>query len=236
MKNKRIVLKLSGEILQGKKSFGLSDEVITELSQKLIDLNKEDFEIGLVIGAGNFFRGAAQAARNMNRVNADKIGMLGTVQNSIALNDKLSQLGAESVIFTALNFTSIGRVFDHEAARKTLQDKKIVIFAGGTGNPYFTTDTTAVLRALEVGAELVIKGTKVDGIYDKDPVQHDDAKFYKNISYEEYLDMNLEVMDLTAIALAKENQLPIKVFNIKDKNNISRAFKEKEFGSTISKY
>ncbi|MBS3741166.1 MAG: UMP kinase [Candidatus Cloacimonetes bacterium] len=234
MQNNRIILKLSGEVLQGVKAFGISDEVITELAEEIVKLTQNNYEVGIVIGAGNFFRGAARAAENMNRVNADNIGMLGTLQNSIALNDKLMHLNEASEIFTSIKCGSIGKEFDHLSAKRALSEKKILIFAGGTGNPYFTTDTTAVLRALEVEADMVLKGTKVEGIYDKDPVKDSSAHLFNNISYDKYMELDLQVMDLTAIALAKKNQLPIKVFNIKNKENISRAVKENDFGSTIS--
>jgi len=197
-------------------------------------LNEAGYEVGIVIGAGNFFRGAAKAAQNMNRVNADKIGMLGTLQNSIALNDKFIQLGSDSLIFTSRKFGEIGKVFNHLDAKKVLSRNKIAIFAGGTGHPFFTTDTTAVLRALEVEASMVAKGTKVDGVFDKDPVKDSSAKLYTNISYDKYLQMDLEVMDLTAITLAKKYQLPVKVFNVKKKNNISKAVRNGKFGSIIS--
>jgi len=233
LKNNRIILKLSGEILQGNEPFGISDKIVTKVATEIIKVHNSDCEIGIVIGAGNFFRGAAEAAKHMNRVNADDIGMLGTVQNSIALSDKFAQLGADFEIFTSKNIAAIGKVFNHIEAKKALTEKKIVIFAGGTGNPFFTTDTTAVLRALEVDADLILKGTKVDGVYDKDPVKETEAKLFKQISYRKYMELDLEVMDMTAISLAKKNQIPIKVFNITDTENITKAVTDSDFGSTI---
>lgn len=234
MKNKRLVLKLSGEVLQGENAFGISDPVITEIAENIISLQESGYEIGIVIGGGNFFRGAQKAAENMVRASADNIGMLATLQNSIALNDKFIQLGTDSVIFTSRKFGNIGREFNHIEAKQALSQKKIAIFAAGTGAPFFTTDTAAILRALEVEAGRVVKGTKVDGIYDKDPVKHTSAKFFPKISYDKYLQLELKVMDITAISLAREYQLPIKIFNIKKKSNIVQAVKNEEFGSIIS--
>jgi len=230
---KRILLKLSGEVLQGQKSFGIDDIALTKLVKELIEIHNDEIEICVVTGGGNLFRGASTVANKMNRVQADSIGMLATIQNSIALHEKFNELKAESVIFTSRNIGNIGTIFDSAKAKSALEGKVITIFGGGTGNPFFTTDTAAVLRALETDSEIVIKGTKVDGIYDKDPRKFKDAKLFRTISFDEYIKLNLKVMDLTSITLAKEFQLPIKVFNLKKYGNIKRAIYEDDFGSII---
>ena len=232
MKNfKRILVKLSGEILQGKKSFGIDDSAVERISKELVEIHNEGIEIGIVVGGGNFFRGASN--QKMQRNAADDIGMLATIQNSIALADKLNELNSNAEIFTSRKIAEIGIVFNAEKAISEIKSGNILIFGGGTGNPFFTTDTAAVLRALEIKANIVIKGTKVDGIFDKDPLKYPNANFIKSISFDDYIHNNLKIMDLTAISLAKEFQLPIKVFNIKNSGSIKRSIFEDNFGSTI---
>ncbi|MEA2104515.1 MAG: UMP kinase [Candidatus Cloacimonadota bacterium] len=232
-KPKRILLKLSGEILQGDRPFGLSNDVVTEIVREIIKIHEHGFQIAVVIGAGNFFRGVSEMGNFMSRTEADNIGMLATIQNSIALKEKFLQLGVNAGIYTSRQFGNIGKVFSANLVNNALDNGQVAIFGGGIGNPFFTTDTTAVLRALEINATMVLKGTKVDGIFDKDPVKNDDAIFYPKITYDEYIKLNLRVMDLTAISLARENKLPIKVFNVRDNKNISKAVFENDFGSII---
>ena len=232
-KYKRVVLKLSGEILQGEESFGIDDSELTRIAQELVEIHNDGIEVGIVIGGGNFFRGASSIAKQMKRTAADDIGMLATLQNSIALYEKFKELNVQAEIFSARRVGNLGTLFDVEKAKVALSTEKITIFGGGTGNPFFTTDTAAILRALEIEAEIVIKGTKVDGIFDKDPQKSNNPNFFKTISFEEYIRRDLKVMDLTAISLAKEYHLPIKVFNIKKIGNIKRAIYEDDFGSII---
>ncbi|MEA3474829.1 MAG: UMP kinase [Candidatus Cloacimonadota bacterium] len=231
---KRILLKLSGEVLQGQKSFGIDDIALTKLVKELIEIHNDGVQICIVTGGGNFFRGASTVANKMNRVQADSIGMLATIQNSIALYEKFNELNTESVIFASQNIGNIGTIFNSAKAKSALKNKVITIFGGGTGNPFFTTDTAAVLRALETDSEIVIKGTKVNGIYNKDPRKYKDAKLFKTISFDKYIKLNLKVMDLTSITLAREFQLPIKVFNIKKSGNIKKAVYDENFGSIVT--
>ena len=233
MKYKRILLKISGEILQGQNSFGIENEAVTRIVKELVDLHTKGLELGIVIGGGNFFRGATSAIEGMRRPEADAIGMLATVQNAIVLHEKLREYHVLSEIFTAKPVASIGTCFSSESAQAALRAGKVGLYAGGTGNPYFTTDTAAVLRALEIEADILFKGTKVDGVYDRDPVKYPDATLFNTISYADYIELNLKVMDLTAISLAKNNNLKIKVFNIKELGNISKAVFEDDFGSII---
>jgi len=229
----RILLKLSGEILQGEKGFGVDDAEVQRIAQEIVTLNNEGISIGIVIGGGNFFRGASEAGQKMQRTSADLIGMLATLQNAIILADKINQLNAKAEIFTAHYVQGVGKLFTPEEAEIALAAGKITILAGGTGNPFFTTDTAAILRALEIHADIVLKGTKVDGVYDKDPEKYPDARLIKSLSYDEYIKRNLRVMDLTAISLAKEHKLPIKIFNIKARQNIHKAVYKEDVGSII---
>lgn len=229
----RILLKLSGEILQGEKGFGVDDAEVQRIAQEIVTLNNEGISIGVVIGGGNFFRGASEAGKKMQRTSADLIGMLATFQNAIILADKINQLNSKAEIFTAHYVQGVGKLFTPEEAEIALSAGKITILAGGTGNPFFTTDTAAILRALEIHADIVLKGTKVDGVYDNDPEKYPEARLIKSLSYDEYIKRNLRVMDLTAISLAKEHKLPIKIFNIKVRQNIHNAVYKKDFGSII---
>lgn len=233
MKHKRVLIKISGEVLQGNQSFGIENEAVTQIVKELVDIHTQGVDVGVVIGGGNFFRGATSAIDGMKRSQADEIGMLATIQNAIVLHAKLDEYHVHSDIFTAKPVNNIGHCFTPEAAQSALRAGKICIFAGGTGNPYFTTDTAAVLRALEIDADILLKGTKVDGVFDRDPVKFPDATIFSSISYKDYLELNLKVMDLTAISLAKNNKLKIRVFNITEKGNILKAVNEDNFGSII---
>ncbi|MBC8526834.1 MAG: UMP kinase [Candidatus Cloacimonetes bacterium] len=230
---KRILIKVSGEVLQGKCHSCIDNNAVTQIAQELIEVHNKGIEMGVVIGGGNFFRGASSVGNKMKRTDADNIGMLATIQNSIVLNEKFRELHTDSVVFTSQNIGNIGLPFNAERAKSALTNGKIVVFGGGTGNPFFTTDTAAILRTLEIEADIVLKGTKVDGVYDKDPIKFEDAKFFKTISFDDYIKLNLKIMDLTAISLAKEFHLPIKIFNINYYGNIQRAIFEDDFGSLI---
>jgi len=233
VKYKRILIKISGEVLQGTQSFGIENEAVTRIVKELVEIHTQGVDIGLVIGGGNFFRGATSAVDGMKRFQADEIGMLATVQNAIVLHAKLDEYHVHSEIFTAKPVNNIGGCFTAEGAQSALRAGKICVFAGGTGNPYFTTDTAAVLRALEIEADILLKGTKVDGVYDRDPVKFPDATIFRSITYKDYIQLNLKVLDLTAISLAKNHNLKIRVFNIREKGNILKAVSEDNFGSII---
>ncbi len=233
MKYKRVLIKISGEVLQGTQSFGIENEAVTKIVKQLVEIHTQGVDIGLVVGGGNFFRGATSAIDGMKRFQADEIGMLATVQNAIVLNAKLNEYHVHSEIFTAKQVNHIGTFFTPEDAQSALRSGKVCLFAGGTGNPYFTTDTAAVLRALEIEADILLKGTKVEGVYDRDPIKFPDATLFQRVTYKDYIELNLKVMDLTAISLAKEHNLKIRVFNIREKGNILKAVSEDIFGSII---
>lgn len=230
---RRILLKLSGEVLAGEQGFGIDPKKATELAKEVKSIYDMGVSIGLIIGAGNIFRGLQAASKGMDRVTGDYLGMLATIMNAISLQDALEKVGVETRTLSAITVSKIAEPYIRRRALRHMEKGRVVIIAGGTGNPYFTTDTAAALRATELHAEVVIKGTKVDGVYDKDPVVNSDAKRYKNISFNEVLSKNLRVMDLTAITLCKENALPIRVFNINNKGDLKRLLNGEDIGTTI---
>ena len=230
---RRILLKLSGEVLAGKQGFGIDPKKATELANEVKSIYEMGVSIGLIIGAGNIFRGLQAATKGMDRVTGDYLGMLATIMNAISLQDALEKVGVETRTLSAITVSKIAEPYIRRRALRHMEKGRLVIIAGGTGNPYFTTDTAAALRATELHAEVLIKGTKVDGVYDKDPVVNSDAKRYKNISFNEVLSKNLRVMDLTAITLCKENALPIRVFNINNKGNLKRLLNGEDVGTTV---
>ncbi|MBL50757.1 MAG: UMP kinase [Candidatus Marinimicrobia bacterium] len=210
----RVLLKLSGEVLAGDQGFGINPNKASYLAQEVQSIHKLGIEIGLIIGAGNIFRGMKAASKGMDRVTGDYLGMLATVMNAISIQDALEKIGCETRTLSAINVSQIAEPYIRRRAIRHLEKGRIVIVSGGTGNPFFTTDSAAALRATELSAEVVLKGTKVDGIYDKDPMLYDDAVKYDSVSFTKVITDNLRVMDLTAITLCKENNLPIRVFNI----------------------
>ena len=230
---RRILLKLSGEVLAGKQGFGIDPKKATELANEVKSIYEMGVSIGLIIGAGNIFRGLQAATKGMDRVTGDYLGMLATIMNAISLQDALEKVDVETRTLSAITVPKIAEPYIRRRALRHMEKGRLVIIAGGTGNPYFTTDTAAALRATELHAEVLIKGTKVDGVYDKDPVVNSDAKRYKNISFNEVLSKNLRVMDLTAITLCKENALPIRVFNINNKGNLKRLLNGEDVGTTV---
>ena len=230
---RRILLKLSGEVLAGEQGFGIDPKKATELAKEVKSIYDMGVSIGLIIGAGNIFRGLQAASKGMDRVTGDYLGMLATIMNAISLQDALEKVGVETRTLSAITVSKIAEPYIRRRALRHLEKGRVVIIAGGTGNPYFTTDTAAALRATELHAEVVIKGTKVDGVYDKDPIVNSDAKRYKNISFNEVLSKNLRVMDLTAITLCKENALPIRVFNINNKGDLKRLLNGEDIGTTV---
>jgi uridylate kinase len=232
-KYNRIVLKLSGEALAGGGAFGVDPERVKSLAAEIADVAKTGVQIGLVVGGGNFFRGVAAAAMDMDRVAADHMGMLATVINAIALQDALEKVGVPTRVMTAIQMHQVAEPYIRRRAIRHLEKGRIVIFAAGTSNPYFSTDTAATLRALEVHADVIAKGTRVDGVYDKDPLRSPDAVLYKQVSYLEVLAKALAVMDASAVAMCRDNQLPIVVFNLNVFGNIMRMSVGEPIGTLI---
>ena len=230
----RILLKLSGEVIAGKKGFGIDYQKATELALEIKSLHEMNIDIGLIIGAGNIFRGMQAASKGMDRVSGDYLGMLATIMNAITMQDALEKINVETRTLSAITVSQISEPYIRRRALRHLDKQRVVIVAGGTGNPYFTTDTAAALRATELKAEVLIKGTKVDGVYDKDPVLNSDAKKFKKLNYSEVISKNLRVMDLTAITLCKENNLPVQVFDINKYGNLRKLVLGKEIGTIIN--
>ncbi len=233
-KYSRILLKVSGEAMAGAASFGLDPEKVKSLAAEIGAIAKAGVEVGVVVGGGNIFRGIALAAKNMDRVTGDHMGMLATVINSLALQDALEGQGHHTRVMSAIQMHQVAEPYIRRRAIRHLEKGRIVIFAAGTSNPYFSTDTAATLRALEIRAEVIAKATKVDGVYDKDPMKHDDAVMYRNIGYTEVLTKALAVMDSTSIAMCRDNKLPILVFNLNTHGNIMRMVSGEEVGTLIS--
>lgn len=230
---KRILLKLSGEALMGDQGFGISPEVLKYVAEEVRSIFDLGVEIAIVVGGGNIFRGIAASSYNMDRVSADKMGMLATVINSLALQDALEERGIVTRVQTAISMHEVAEPYILRRAMRHLEKGRVVLFAAGTGNPYFTTDTAAVLRAKEIHAEILLKATKVDGVYDSDPVKNKNATFIKKITYREVLEKRLQVMDMTAISLAMDNQLPLVVFNLRTKGNIRKFVCGEDIGTRI---
>jgi len=229
----RIVLKLSGEALAGGAAFGVDPERVKNLAAEITEVAKTGVQMGLVVGGGNFFRGVAAAAMDMDRVAADHMGMLATVINAIALQDALEKAGVPTRVMTAIQMHQVAEPYIRRRAIRHLEKGRIVIFAAGTSNPYFSTDTAATLRALEVHADVIAKGTRVDGVYDRDPRTSADAVLYKQVSYLEVLAKALAVMDASAVAMCRDNQLPIVVFNLNVFGNIMRMSVGEPIGTLI---
>lgn len=232
-KYKRILLKLSGETLGGEQGSGFDYDTIRSLAESVIAVHNLNVEVGIVIGGGNIFRGAKSTDGNIGRVAGDHMGMLATVINSICLQEMLEQRGVLTRVLSAIELNAIAEPYIKRRADRHLEKKRVVIFAAGTGNPYFTTDTAAVLRASEVGAEIVIKATKTNGVYDKDPLTHSDAVRYVKLNYDEVLNKNLQVMDATAIAFCRDNKLPIMVLDYRESETILKAVCGESVGTLI---
>lgn len=234
MKFKRVLLKISGEALMGERAYGISTEVVKYLAQELQALHNLKIELGLVIGAGNIFRGVAGAAGGMDRSSADNMGMLGTVMNSLAVQDGLERIGITTKVMSAINMLNVCEPYERLKALEHLENKRVVIFAAGTGNPYFTTDTAAVLRALEIKADVIMKATRVDGVYDRDPEKDANAVRYHSLTYSTVLRDDLRIMDAAGISLARDNNLPIFVFNMTRPGNIVKAVMGEDVGTLIT--
>ena len=231
-KYKRVLLKISGEALAGENGFGLNNAVIAGVVEQIAKVRNMGIQIGIIIGGGNFWRG--RSSGKMERTLADKIGMLATVMNALAVSDKLEQLGVPTEVFTSITMPQVAQPFTRKEALRAMDEGKIAVFGGGTGNPFFSTDTTAALRASEINAEVVMKATSVDGVYDADPKKVSGAKRFDTISYQECLERQLKVMDSTAFTLCMDNKKPIIVFDMHTPGNITRALLGEPIGTTIS--
>ena len=230
---KKILLKLSGEALMGDQEFGISSDVIASYAKQIKEIVDLGVEVSIVIGGGNIFRGISGAAQGVDRVTGDHMGMLATVINSLALQNSIEKLGIPTRVQTAIEMPKVAEPFIKRRAQRHLEKGRVVIFGAGTGNPYFTTDTAAALRAIEMETDVVIKATKVDGIYDKDPEKYPDAKKYETVTYNEVLAKDLKVMDATAISLCRENKLPIIVFNSLVEGNLKKVIMGENIGTTV---
>jgi len=231
---RRVLLKLSGEVLAGEQGFGIDPVKANYLAEEVQSIRESGVEVGLIIGAGNIFRGMQAASKGMDRVTGDYLGMLATIMNAISLQDALEKVGCETRTLSAISVSQIAEPYIRRRAIRHLEKGRVVIIAGGTGNPFFTTDSAAALRAVELNAEVVLKGTKVDGIYDKDPMIHEDAVKFETVSFSRVLNDNLRVMDMTAITLCKENNLPIRVFNINHTGDLKALVLGGKIGTLVS--
>jgi uridylate kinase len=231
---KRILLKISGEALQGQQGYGIDPEVLDKIASEIKELAELGVEVALVVGGGNIFRGFKAAARGMDRATADYMGMLATVMNAIALQDALERMGATTRVLSAIEMKELAEPYIRRRATRHLEKGRIVIFGAGTGNPYFTTDTAAALRAMEADAQVLLKATRVDGVYDKDPEKHPDAMRFERLTYLDVLREGLDVMDSTAISLCRENDLPIVVFDMLTKGNIRRVVCGEQIGTLVA--
>ena len=229
----RILLKLSGEVMAGAASFGIDAERVRQLAAEVAEVARAGIQLGIVVGGGNIFRGVAAAARQMDRVTADQMGMLATVINSLALQDALEHMGVATRVMSAIQMNQVAEPYIRRRAIRHLEKGRMVIFAGGTSNPYFSTDTAATLRALEIKAQVIAKATRVDGVYDKDPLKFPEAVLYPQISYLDVLSKGLGVMDASAVAMCRDNHLPIVVFNLNTTGNIMRMSMGEAIGTLI---
>jgi uridylate kinase len=232
-KVQKVILKISGEILAGKKGFGIDLKTVDNLINEIISIRKLGYGIGIVLGGGNFFRGASETGDNLRRSTADDVGMLATIQNALIMSDLLNKKNYPTEVYSAVQIDKVAKFYSPSRAKTSMKEGKICFFCAGTGNPFFTTDTAAVLRAIELNADLVLKGTKVDGVFTKDPAKDKNAKLIKDITFDEVLAKKLKVMDMTSFSLAREFNMPIKVFNIFKKNNMKEAILSKTEGTFV---
>lgn len=232
---KRILLKLSGEALLGEYEYGIDPNYIRRIADEIKEISELGVEIAMVIGGGNIFRGAGLAEAGMDRVTGDHMGMLATVMNSLAMQDALECLGLYCRVMSALKINQVCEDYIRRRAVRHLQKRRIVIFAAGTGNPFFTTDSAASLRAIEIGADIMLKATKVDGVYDSDPMKNPQAKRFDRITYDEVLDQRLAVMDTTAIVMCRDHEIPLKVFNLNNPGDLLRAVKGESIGTLVER-
>ncbi|PJE78244.1 Uridylate kinase [invertebrate metagenome] len=234
LKYKRILLKLSGEALQGKQISGIDPGVLGRVASEIGQLVHEGVQVGIVIGGGNLFRGAALSAGGLDRVTGDRMGMLATVMNALALGDALIRRGIEARVMSAIPMGNVAEIYDSKKALRHFHKQRVVIFSAGTGNPFFTTDSAACLRGIEINADLVLKATKVDGVYDKDPVKHPEAVRFEHLTYDEILSQKLGVMDFTAICLVRDNDMPLRVFNMNCPGALLRLVKGGKEGTLVN--
>jgi len=232
-KYKRILLKLSGEALMGDANFGIEPEVITRFAKEISELSAQGVELGVVVGGGNIFRGAGLAASGMDRVSGDHMGMLATVMNALALQDALEQQGAFCRVMSAIKINEVCEDYLRRRAVRHLEKGRIVIFAAGTGNPFFTTDSAASLRAVEIGADLLLKATQVDGVYDSDPKLNPAAVKYEKLSYDEVIDKRLGVMDTTAVVMCQEQKMPLRIFDVHQQGNLTKIVYGEDIGTLV---
>lgn len=232
-KYKRVLLKLSGEALKGNGDYGICPDTINDIARQVADVKSTGVEMCLVIGGGNIFRGIAGATKGMDRSNADYMGMLATIMNAIAMQDALEKIGVHTRILSAIEVKEVCEPYIRRRAVRHLEKGRVVIFAGGTGNPYFTTDTAACLRAMESDCEVILKATNVEGVYDSDPRKNKDAKFFEKLSYLDVLNQGLKVMDATAVSLCMDNDLPMIVFNLKKDGNIKKVIMGEKVGTIV---
>jgi uridylate kinase len=233
LKYRRVLLKLSGEVLAGERGYGIDPAVVSEVADQLQEVNALGVELAIVIGGGNIFRGLAAAATGIERSSADYMGMLATVMNALALQSVLESKGVLTRVQSAIEMRQLAEPYIRRRAIRHLEKKRVVILACGTGNPYFSTDTAAALRAMEIGAEVILKGTKVDGVYDRDPMKDRSATMFSRLTFFDVIEKGLAVMDSTAVTLCMENRLPIIVFNIKEKDNIKRIVRGEALGTVV---
>jgi uridylate kinase len=230
---KRVLLKLSGEVLSGRQEFGIDPDVLDGISEQVRDAHEQRVEIGIVIGGGNIFRGVSASAKGMDRVAADHMGMLATLMNALALQDSLEKRNVFTRVMTAISAAQVAEPFIRRRAIRHLEKGRVVIFAAGTGNPYFSTDTAAALRAAEIEAEVILKATKVDGVYAEDPAQNPRAELFRSLTYIDVLNRGLKVMDSTAISLCMDNRIPIVVFNLRNAENLRNLILGKRVGTVV---
>lgn len=233
MKYKRILLKLSGESLQGNQESGISSDIIVNYATRVSELASMGCEVGIVIGGGNIFRGLGGEARGFDRVKGDQMGMLATVINSIALADQIEKTGARAEVYTSIRMEPVGKLYKRDEVVRNMEGGVICIIAGGTGNPYFTTDTAAALRAVETGCDILLKGTRVDGVYSSDPEKNPDATRYDTISFDEVINKKLRIMDQTAFTLCRENNMPILVFDMDSRDNLKKIISGQKCGTLV---
>jgi uridylate kinase len=233
MAYKRILLKLSGEALMGQRGYGIDPDVVKDVAEQVKGVKETGVDVAIVVGAGNIYRGMRAEEQGIDRATGDYMWMIATVMNSLALQGNLERLGVPTRVQSALQMAAVAEPYIRRRAIRHMEKGRIVVFAGGTGNPFFTTDTAAALRAMEIGADVIFKATRVNGVYDKDPEVHKDAVFFPEITYMEVLERNLRVMDATAISLCMENRLPIVVFNLRDNGNMKRAVLGEPVGTLI---
>jgi uridylate kinase len=233
-KYSRILLKLSGESLAGKESGGINDSILEQYAQQIIEVVKKGCEVAIVIGGGNIFRGLSGTESGFDRVKGDQMGMLATVINSLAIENAISRLGVSARVFTSIRMEPVGELYNRDNVIKAMKNNSVCILAGGTGNPFFTTDTAAALRAVEIGADVLLKGTRVDGVYSSDPEKDSSAQKFDTISFEEVINKRLKVMDSTAFTMCRENNMPVVVFDMNTPGNILKLIEGMKIGTLVS--